>query len=68
MVEDEKLIIIDDVVYDVSAFAERHPGGKNYLQSYLGKDATEPFNGAVYNHSVAARHILATLRVATLQK
>lgn len=65
MVESKRekgLIIIADLVYDVSEFA--HPGGKKILDAYLGKDATAAFNGGVYNHSLAARHLLDTMRVA----
>jgi stearoyl-CoA desaturase (delta-9 desaturase) len=58
------LLIIADMVYDVSEFAETHPGGKKIIATYFGKDATEAFNGGVYNHSLAARHLLDTLRVA----
>ncbi len=36
------------------------------MKPYLGKDATGAFNGAVYNHSMAARHVLKTLRMAKL--
>jgi len=58
------LVIIADLVYDVSEFAETHPGGKKILATYYGKDATNAFNGTVYNHSIAARHLLDTMRVA----
>jgi len=56
-------VIIEETVYDVSEFADTHPGGKKILATYFGKDATKAFNGTVYNHSLAARHMLDTMRV-----
>jgi len=61
-----KLIILENIVYDVSSFVEEHPGGAKILTSYVGKNATNAFNGAVYNHSYAARNILDTYRVARI--
>lgn len=58
------LIIINNIVYDVTEFAEKHPGGKQILVAWFGRDATKAFNGTVYDHSVAARHLLDTMRVA----
>jgi len=39
---------------------------KKILTAYIGKDATKPFNGSVYNHSNAARNELFTLKIARL--
>lgn len=36
-------IIIDDSVYDVTEFIKVHPGGKEILSSYLGRDSTKVF-------------------------
>lgn len=62
----ETLILVEGVVHDVSKFWEEHPGGKAMLKANLGKDATALFNGGIYNHSNAARNILATMRSAVL--
>ncbi|KAM9974377.1 hypothetical protein ACTFIW_007829 [Dictyostelium discoideum] len=64
--EKKQLLIIEDVIYDMSEFAEKHPGGKQYIDDYIGKDATKAFNGLVYNHSFAARNYLDLYRVALL--
>jgi cytochrome b involved in lipid metabolism len=40
---DDLRIIIDHKVYDVSEFANIHPGGKHLLYSVGGQDATEYF-------------------------
>jgi stearoyl-CoA desaturase (delta-9 desaturase) len=60
-----KLLVMDDIVYDVAEFAPKHPGGK-IIALYLGRDATEAFDGGVYAHSNAARNLLDTMRVARL--
>ncbi|KAI9188251.1 hypothetical protein H9P43_002642 [Blastocladiella emersonii ATCC 22665] len=38
-------LVIDGVVYDVSKYAESHPGGKQAILRYVGSDATAAFNG-----------------------
>lgn len=36
-------VVIDGGVYDVSTFAEMHPGGEQLLLQYAGQDVTEDF-------------------------
>ncbi|KAK2756531.1 hypothetical protein FQN54_005424 [Arachnomyces sp. PD_36] len=36
-------VLIDGIVYDLSKFQERHPGGKKILLAFAGKDATKKF-------------------------
>lgn len=62
----QSLIVIEGVVHDVSSFINDHPGGELMIRSAVGKDGTSAFNGAVYDHSNAARNYLHTLRVAVL--
>ena len=38
-------VIIDKVVYDVSKFAELHPGGERLLLEHAGQDVTKLFHG-----------------------
>lgn len=61
------LIVLHTYVHDVSLFIQDHPGGMMILKRFLGKDATQAFEGKVYKHSTAARHMTATLRIAKLQ-
>eukprot|EP00419_Tripos_fusus_P013059 CAMPEP_0172669104 /NCGR_PEP_ID=MMETSP1074-20121228/9474_1 /TAXON_ID=2916 /ORGANISM="Ceratium fusus, Strain PA161109" /LENGTH=516 /DNA_ID=CAMNT_0013485841 /DNA_START=68 /DNA_END=1618 /DNA_ORIENTATION=+ len=42
---DDAWIIVDGNVYDVTKFAKLHPGGKEVLIEYAGRDATEDFFG-----------------------
>ena len=44
------LIIIDGYKFDVTDYADSHPGGKKILQQYNNKDATKVFN-EVNGHS-----------------
>lgn len=37
-------IVIDGLVYDVTRFAALHPGGRQLLIAYAGKDASKDFN------------------------
>ncbi|KAK3082176.1 stearoyl-CoA 9-desaturase [Coniosporium uncinatum] len=61
------LILVAGVVHDVSGFINEHPGGKAMIKSGIGKDATAPFNGAIYQHSNAAHNLLSTMRVGIIR-
>ncbi|KAJ3247786.1 hypothetical protein HDU78_003279 [Chytriomyces hyalinus] len=62
----KQLLIISDVVYDVSQFMEDHPGGKGFLRASVGRDVTVSFNGGVYDHANAARNLMQSMRYARL--
>lgn len=49
-------IIIEEKIYDITNFIEKHPGGKRALMIYAGKDATEEFN-ALHHPSVIDKHL-----------
>lgn len=49
----DALIIIDNVVYDVTSFLEDHPGGAEVLLDNAGRDASQCFNDV--GHSDDAR-------------
>ena len=51
------LILVSGFIHDVSAFLDEHPGGRNYLTAYIGKDATTAIFGGVYDHSNAAHNV-----------
>ena len=49
------VIIESDNVYDVTEFADRHPGGKEYLEENCGKDVSQLMQKNVpHKHSLAA--------------
>jgi len=57
------VMIIDGLVHDITNFVDHHPGG-SIIKPYIGKDATDAFNGDIYDHSNAARNLLSTFRIA----
>ncbi|KAJ3025094.1 UNVERIFIED_CONTAM: hypothetical protein HDU68_007460, partial [Siphonaria sp. JEL0065] len=61
------LLIISEVVYDVTKFIDDHPGGKGFLKASIGRDVTASFNGGVYDHANAARNLMSSMRYARLQ-
>ena len=65
-----QLTVIDDLVHDITPFIGRHPGGKAFIESSVGCDATVRFRGetGVYKHSQAAHHLLSGYRVARLEE
>ncbi|KAK0384986.1 hypothetical protein NLU13_7464 [Sarocladium strictum] len=36
-------LIVENDVYDVTKFADEHPGGAKILKRFAGKNATKPF-------------------------
>ncbi|CAD8126724.1 unnamed protein product [Paramecium sonneborni] len=57
-------VVIEGMVYDVSTYLDKHPGGEEILRKCGAKDATEQF--LEYNHSNYARSILASRLVGQL--
>lgn len=67
----EQLIVINDVVHDVSSFVHDHPGGRQTLLNHVGTDATSFFEGRnenqAHKHSKDALKYLLAMRVAKLK-
>ncbi|KAH3671960.1 hypothetical protein OGAPHI_000146 [Ogataea philodendri] len=63
---DKYLVVMFGIIHDITPFAKDHPGGLPLIKAAHGKDATTAFNGAVYQHSTAARNLLATMRIGVL--
>jgi len=62
-----KLVVLDDFVVDVSAFITEHPGGEKIMKPYIGKNVSNAFR-TVYKHSIAAKNLQATFRVARMKE
>lgn len=63
---DRYLVVVSGIIHDVTPFSLDHPGGLPLIKASHGKDATTAFNGAVYQHSNAAKNLLATMRIGKL--
>jgi stearoyl-CoA desaturase (delta-9 desaturase) len=63
---DRFLVVVSGIIHDVTPFAHDHPGGVPLMKASHGKDATQAFSGAVYQHSNAAKNLLATMRIGKL--
>lgn len=67
----EVLVIVDNMVHDVKGFVHEHPGGRQTLLNYTGKDVTSIFYGRegspVHSHSKDALKYLKLMRIAKLQ-
>ena len=37
---DNKWLVVDGLIYDITNFAKRHPGGARIISHYAGEDAT----------------------------
>lgn len=75
----ENLVIIDDLVLNVTDYMDNHPGGKFLLEHNIGRDISKFFYGGyaldnndvrggsmTYAHSNVARSIVETLVIARL--
>ncbi|EPQ28190.1 uncharacterized protein PFL1_04018 [Pseudozyma flocculosa PF-1] len=62
---DNLWLLIDGKVYDVSKFADEHPGGDEVLLTEAGKDATEAFEDV--GHSDDARSLLGPMLVGEIE-
>lgn len=55
------LIVLSGVVYDVSTYKNRHPGGAFVLEKYYGQDATYQFD--TVKHSKHAKKLMEKYKV-----
>ena len=69
------VLLIDEYLVDVSAYATTHPGGRSILERWRIqpqqeslKDSTKAFHGLVNKHSKGAKETMRLLRVAKLKR
>lgn len=56
--DDDAWVVVDDRVYDVTQFADEHPGGREILLREKGTDATEAFREVSFHDSSRAKGLL----------
>lgn len=74
----EELLLLDDLVLDVSSFKSEHPGGKFLVEYHIGRDISKFFYGGYvlennsgmkpYTHSNVARAIVNSLIVGRMSE
>lgn len=63
------LMVINNRVYDIRQFINKHPGGRRTLEEHIGTDATSVFYGIMegtHVHSAHALHLLDSYLIAKL--
>lgn len=65
-----KIIILSEgKVYDVTDFADRHPGGREHLVKQVGNDVTQQMESETpHHHSLAAYTILKKYCIGNLMQ
>jgi hypothetical protein len=64
--DDDMWIAIDGLVYNVSPFLAKHPGGMPVLQCYAGQDVTDVFRSKAVHEAKAVPLILQRLAIGRL--
>nr|XP_033784316.1 acyl-CoA (8-3)-desaturase isoform X1 [Geotrypetes seraphini] len=57
----ERWLVIDRKVYDISQFCRRHPGGPRVISHYAGQDATDPFMAFHIDKVLVRKHMNSLL-------
>lgn len=78
--EGKQYVLVDDLVCDVEAFADKHPGGKFLIKHHIGRDVSKYFWGGYslegnlngpprpgHIHSNYAKKILMDLCIARFE-
>nr|XP_034302423.1 acyl-CoA 6-desaturase isoform X3 [Crassostrea gigas] len=64
---DDRWIIINNQVYNITNWARRHPGGSRVIGHYAGQDATDAFR-AFHNDLDQVQKYLLPLHIGSVQK
>ncbi|CAM2115086.1 unnamed protein product [Caretta caretta] len=59
--QQERWLVIDRKVYDISQFYRRHPGGARVISHFAGQDATEVFVAFHVNHALVRKYMSSLL-------
>uniref|UniRef100_A0A8C4XSZ0 Cytochrome b5 heme-binding domain-containing protein n=1 Tax=Falco tinnunculus TaxID=100819 RepID=A0A8C4XSZ0_FALTI len=55
--QQERWLVIERKVYDISRFYRRHPGGARVISHYAGQDATDPFIAFHLDKTLVRKHM-----------
>ena len=61
-------VILDGLVFDVTSFIERHPGGPAIVRGYLGRDITTPFSLVSAHHTAPVGRLLHSCLIGILEE
>ena len=64
--EDDAWIVVNGVVWDVTGFAKKHPGGRDIIEAHWGKDGSEAYN-EIHSPGLIAKHFGADRRLGVVQ-
>ncbi|RFU25171.1 hypothetical protein B7463_g11165, partial [Scytalidium lignicola] len=64
--EGDAWIAVNGVVWDVTGFASKHPGGVEVIQDHFGRDGTEAYN-AIHGPGLIARFLGPEKRIGELE-
>ncbi|ESO99481.1 hypothetical protein LOTGIDRAFT_113523 [Lottia gigantea] len=56
---DDKWIVIDGEVYDITQWSKKHPGGSKVISHYAGQNATQAFNAFHSDISIPSKYLKA---------
>lgn len=62
---DDKWIVVDGGVYDITKWADKHPGGRSLISHFAGQDATEAFK-AFHRDQEYVRKYLKVIKIGEL--
>lgn len=60
-------LVIDDVVYDITAYGHEHPGGFKILRAYVGMDATPAYQRVGHHQNQEVQAMLAAYKIGVVR-
>ncbi|KAK5442674.1 hypothetical protein LTS15_010881 [Exophiala xenobiotica] len=64
--DDDAWIVLNGVVWDMSGFAARHPGGRDVIEEYFGQDGSQVYNG-IHSPGMAEKYLGQSKKVGLIE-
>ncbi|KAL6248585.1 hypothetical protein RBB50_004840 [Rhinocladiella similis] len=64
--DDDCWIVLNGVVWDMSGFAARHPGGREAIEEFFGQDGSEVYNG-IHSPTLAEKFLGPSKKIGLLE-